>query len=319
MTNTVQETTTEATTPQLSRVFRIGGELPVRRIGYGAMRLTDSPDAPGGMATPIWTAPTDRAEASALLRAAVDLGVNLFDTADAYALGASEELIAEALHPRRDDLVVATKVGVVRPSTTEWVPLGHPAYLRQQAELSLRRLRTDRIDLLYLHRIDPNVPLAEQVGALAQLQQEGKVRHIGLSEVTVAELTEARRTAPIAAVQNVYNLATRGHEEVVAHTAAEGIAFVPYFPVATGSHARQDGPLAEVAAELGATPAQTALAWLLHRAPHVLPIPGTRSVAHLAENAAALELVLSDEQFARIERAAAGDGEAAGDAEAAGQ
>ncbi len=232
--------------------------------------------------------------------------MNLIDTADAYALGAGEELIAEALRPRRAELVIATKVGMARPSATEWVPLGHPAYLRQQAELSLRRLRTDRIDLLYLHRVDPDVPVAEQVGALARLQQEGKVRHIGLSEVTVAQLAEAERTAPIAAVQNMYNLTARDHEEVVTHTAARGTAFVPFFPIAVGTHARRDGPLAEVAAQLGATPAQTALAWLLHRAPHVLPIPGTTSAAHLAENVRALDLRLTDEQFTHLGNAAAG-------------
>ncbi|MFW6695537.1 aldo/keto reductase [Streptomyces sp. MAR4 CNX-425] len=300
MTHTAYDTASEPTTPQLSPDFRIGGELAARRIGYGSMRLADGPDAPGGAAAPIWTAPADRAAALAVLRTAVDLGVNLIDTADAYALGAGEELIAEALHARRDDLVIATKVGMVRPSAAEWVPLGHPAYLRQQAELSLRRLRTDHIDLLYLHRIDPDFPLADQVGALAQLRQEGKVRHIGLSEVTVAQLTEAEQTAPIAAVQNMYNLAARDHEEVVSHTAARGIAFVPFFPIATGTHARRDGPLADVAAQLGATPAQTALAWLLHRAPHVLPIPGTTSAAHLAENVGALGLRLTDEQFTRI-------------------
>ncbi|GAA3589153.1 hypothetical protein GCM10022295_83470 [Streptomyces osmaniensis] len=176
------------------------------------MRLADGPDAPGGASAPIWTPPADRAAAIALLCEAVELGVNLVDTADAYALGAGEELVAEALHPYGDAVAVSTKVGVLRPSPTEWVPLGRPSYLRQQAELSLRRLRTDRIDLLHLHRLDPACPMADQVGALAQLQQEGKVRHIGLSEVTVEQLEEARRTAPIAAVQNLYNLAARDYE-----------------------------------------------------------------------------------------------------------
>ncbi|MET9774657.1 aldo/keto reductase [Streptomyces sp. NPDC006367] len=302
MTNDTTYTVTTA--PRFSPVFPVGGDLEIRRIGYGAMRLADAPDSPGGTAAPIWTAPAGRTKAIELLREAVDLGVNLIDTADAYALGANEELIADALHPYRDDLVVATKVGVVRPSPGEWVPLGHPAYLRQQAELSLRRLRTDRIDLLYLHRLDPDFPVAEQIGALRRLQEEGKVRHIGLSEVSVAELEEAERTAPIAAVQNMYNLADRTHEPVLAHTAARGIAFVPFFPIATGTHAQQEGPFAEVAAELGATPSQTALAWLLHRSAHVLPIPGTTSPAHLAENVKALELRLTDEQFTRIEEAA---------------
>ncbi|MDT7841119.1 aldo/keto reductase [Streptomyces justiciae] len=279
-----------------TKVFRLGGDLEVRRIGYGAMRLANAPHERSGMTAPIWTAPTDRAESIALLRTAVDRGVNFFDTADAYALGANEELLAEALQPHRDDVVIATKVGVLRPSPAEWITHGHPAYLRQQAELSLRRLRTDRLDLLYLHRIDPAYPLADQIGALGQLQEEGKVRHIGLSEVSVAEIEEAARIAPIASVQNLYNLAERGHDPVIDHTAEREIAFVPYFPVSGGDQAE----LSEVAAELGATPSQTALAWLLHRAPNVLPIPGTSSPVHLAENTGALELALTDDQFKRL-------------------
>jgi aryl-alcohol dehydrogenase-like predicted oxidoreductase len=279
-----------------STIFRIGGDLEVRRIGYGAMRLANAPHERSGMTAPIWTAPTDRAESIALLRKAVELGVNLFDTADAYALGANEELLAEALAPYRDEVTIATKAGVLRPSPAEWIPHGHPAYLRQQAELSLRRLDTDRIDLFHLHRIDPEYPLADQIGALKQLKDEGKIRHIGLSEVTVEEIEQASEIAPIASVQNLYNLAARGHDPVIDHTAARGIAFVPYFPVSTGEH----GPLAEVAAELGATRSQTALAWLLHRAPNVIPIPGTSSPAHLAENTAALELALTDEQLKRL-------------------
>ncbi|MFG3035440.1 aldo/keto reductase [Streptomyces sp. NPDC048330] len=290
-------------------IFQLGGDLPVRRVGYGTMRLADAPGDPTGPEAPIWTAPADRAAAVALLRTAAEAGVTLFDTADAYALGAGEELLAEALAPYRDEIAVATKVGVVRPSPTEWVPLGHPAYLRQQAELSLRRLRTDRIDLLYLHRLDENVPVAEQIGALKRLQEEGKVRHIGLSEVTVAQLTEAEAVAPIAAVQNLYNLASREHEAVVEHTAGRGIAFVPFFPVAMGGHAGPDGPVARVAREVGATPSQTALAWLLHRSPHILPIPGTSSAAHLVENLGALDVTLTEEQFARLgEEVGAGSG-----------
>ncbi|CAL9395885.1 Pyridoxine 4-dehydrogenase [Streptomyces sp. enrichment culture] len=283
-----------------STIFRIGGDLEVRRIGYGTMRLAGAPHERGGMTAPIWTAPTDRAEAIALLRRAVDLGVNLFDTADAYALGAGEELLAEALHPYRDGVVVATKAGVLRPSPTEWITHGHPAYLRQQAELSLRRLRTDRIDLFQLHRIDPAYPLADQVGALRQLQEEGKIRHIGLSEVTVEELTAASRIAPVVSVQNVYNLAERGHDPVIDHTAERGIAFLPYFPIARGEHTADGGPLAAVAEEAGATRSQTALAWLLHRAPNVIPIPGTSSPAHLAENVAALRVSLTEEQVKRL-------------------
>ncbi len=281
-------------------IFPIGGDLPVRRIGYGAMRLAGAPDARRGRTAHIWTAPTDRAASIALLRRAIDLGIDLIDTADAYALGANEELIAEALHPYAGSVTVATKVGVVRPSPTEWVTHGHPAYLRQQTELALRRLRVERIELLQLHRIDPEYPLAEQIGALKQLQDEGKVRHLGLSEVSVDEIRAASEIAPIASVQNLYNLADRSHEPVVDFTAERGIAFLPYFPVAMGEHAGAEGPLASVARELGATPAQTALAWLLHRSPTVIPIPGTSSPDHLAENAAALQLRLSAEQFARI-------------------
>ncbi|GAQ55465.1 aldo/keto reductase [Streptomyces acidiscabies] len=278
-------------------VFLLGGDLPVRRIGYGAMRLSGAPHERSGMTAPIWTAPTDRAESIALLRTAVEQGVTFFDTSDAYALGASEELLAEALRPYGDEVVVATKGGVLRPSPAEWVTHGHPAYLRQQAELSLRRLGTDRIDLLQLHRIDPEYPLADQVGALKQLQDEGKVRHIGLSEVTVSEVEEASRTATIASVQNLYNLADRTHEPVIDHTAAQGIAFIPYFPVTVGDEAPR---LATMAAELGATVSQLALAWLLHRAPNIVPIPGTSSPVHLAENTEALRLRLTEEQFKRI-------------------
>ncbi|WP_067483335.1 aldo/keto reductase [Actinomadura hibisca] len=276
----------------------LGGDLPVTRIGHGTMRLADGPERPADPATAaIWRPPADRDGAIALLRHAADAGVTLFDTADAYALGGGEELIADALHPYRDEVVIATKVGVLRPSPTEWVPLGHPAYLRQQAELSLRRLRVERIDLLQLHRVDPAYPLADQVGALKQLQDEGKVRHIGLSEVTIEELQEAEKTAPIASVQNVYNLVTRQHEQVVDHAEANGLAFLPYFPIAMGAH---NDEIAAVAAEVGATPAQVSLAWLLRRSPAIVPIPGTTSIAHLDQNLAAADVRLTDAQFARL-------------------
>lgn len=271
--------------------MNIGGELDVTRIGFGAMRLADSA---------IWQGPADRQGALSVLRRAVELGVNFVDTSDAYSLGANEELIAEALHPYADDLVIATKAGVTRPTPEAWVPLGRPEYLKQQAELSLRRLRLDRIDLFYLHRVDPQVPLADQIGALAELRQEGKIRHIGLSEVSVDQLVEASAIAPIAAVQNMYNLATREHEDVVDHAEKEGIAFVPFFPIATGDHARPDGPLAAIASEAGATPAQVALAWLLRRSSTMVPIPGTSSVAHLEENVGALEVTLTDAQYDRL-------------------
>ncbi|MGW4095155.1 aldo/keto reductase [Nocardia sp. NPDC004750] len=283
-----------------SEIFNLGGDLPVRRIGYGAMRLTDTPTSRGGGTAHIWRAPTDRAAMLAVLRGAIELGVNLIDTADAYALGANEELVAEALHPYRGDLVVATKVGNTRPGPEEWVPLGRPAYLRQQTELSLRRLQVDRIDLLYLHRIDPTVPLADQVGTLHQLQLEGKVRHIGLSEVSLQELQTATAITPIAAVQNHYNLIARQHDSVLDYTSKHGIAFIPYFPIAMGEHARPDSPVATIAAQIDATPAQVALAWLLHRSPTTIPIPGTTSLTHLAENMEALHIAMSDDQFARL-------------------
>ncbi|MEV0993687.1 aldo/keto reductase [Nonomuraea sp. NPDC050202] len=284
--------------------FSLGGDLPVNRIGYGAMRLADGPEpAPSATEAHIWRPPAGRAGAIALLRRAAELGVDLFDTADAYALGANEELIAEALHPYAGSVTIATKVGVVRPSPTEWVTHGHPAYLRQQAELALRRLRVERIDLLQLHRIDPEYPLADQIGALKQLRDEGKVRHIGLSEVGVDELRRASEITPIASVQNLYNLSTREHDPVVDYAAGHGIAFLPWFPFAAGSHAGPGSPLAEVAAEIGVTAAQASLAWLLRRSPTVIPIPGTSSIAHLEENVAALSVKLTDDQYDRLSRA----------------
>ncbi|MCX4387383.1 aldo/keto reductase [Micromonospora peucetia] len=290
-------TTTQTTN---SRNTGVGGDLTVSRIGYGTMRLSDTPGIPPTEAI-VWQPPTPRADAITMLRHAVERGVQLIDTADAYALGGSEELVAEALHPYRDGVVIATKIGMTRPSPAEWVPVGHPAYLRQQAELSLRRLKVERIDLMQLHRIDSEVPLADQIGALRQLQQEGKVRHIGLSEVTVDQLREALRIAPIASVQNWYNLAHREHEAVVDFTAEHGIAFLPFFPIAIGSHATNDSPVAKIASEVSATPAQTALAWLLHRSPNIAPIPGTTSPTHLDENLGALDIALTGEQIARLD------------------
>lgn len=264
------------------------------------MRLTDATGDGTQAGAHIWRAPSDPSDAIALLRRAVELGVQLIDTADAYGLGESEELVAKALHPYREDVAIATKVGNLRPSPTEWVPLGHPGYLKQQVELSLRRLRVDRIDLLQLHRLDPDYPIAEQIGALAQLRDEGKIRHIGLSEVTVQELEEASATAPIAAVQNLYNLAARGHDPVVDHTAAGGIAFLPFFPLAIGDLARRGSAVESIATELDATPSQVALAWLLRRSPNVLPIPGTTSISHLEQNFGASDLTLTDAQYERI-------------------
>jgi aryl-alcohol dehydrogenase-like predicted oxidoreductase len=272
--------------------FALGGDLPVHRLGYGAMLLT----GPG-----IWGDPPDRDEAIRLLRRAVELGVDFIDTADAYGPHVSEELIRAALHPYPAGLVIATKGGFVRPGPGKWVTVGKPAYLRQQVELSLRRLRLDRIDLYQLHRVDPDVPLADQVGELKALQDEGKVRHIGLSEVDVATIQEARQTAEIASVQNLYNLTDRQHEPVLDYAADQGIGFIPWFPLGHGKLVELDGsPLASLAAESGVTPAQLALAWLLRRSPAMLPIPGTSTVAHLEENLAAAELSLIDDQYERL-------------------
>ncbi|MGW0805301.1 aldo/keto reductase [Nonomuraea sp. NPDC002799] len=284
----------------MTTYFLLGGDLQVNRLGYGAMRLSDDPTSRPADQAHIWRAPVEREAAVALLRRAVELGVNLIDTADAYTLGGNEELVAEALHPYRESVAVATKVGVARPGPTEWVPLGRPEYLRQQAELSLRRLRVERIDLLQLHAVDPTVPLADQVGALKQLRDEGKVRHIGLSKVSVEQLAEAAQVTPIAAVQNMYNLVAREDEDVVDYAAANDIAYLPFFPIAMGGHTGSGSPLAGVASEVGATPAQTMLAWLLRRSPTTIPIPGTTSLAHLEENLGALSVKLSDEQYERL-------------------
>jgi aryl-alcohol dehydrogenase-like predicted oxidoreductase len=274
--------------------FAIGGDLEVNRLGFGAMRIT----GPG-----IWGDPPDRDEAIRVLRRSVELGVDLIDTADSYGPNVSEELIREALHPYADGLVIATKAGLVRTGPQGWHPVGRPEYLRQQAELSLRRLGVERIDLYQLHRVDPQVPLAEQVGVFADLQREGKVRHIGLSNVSVEELRAAQKVATIVSVQNLYNLTDRSSEDVLDVCEAEGLGFIPWFPIATGQLARAGGPLDDVVRETGATPAQVALAWLLRRSPVMLPIPGTSSVEHLEENMGAAGVELSDAQFGALANA----------------
>jgi len=279
------------TTASESGTFELGGDLTVNRLGYGTMQLT----GPG-----VWGDPKNPEEAVRVLRRAVELGVNFIDTADSYGPVVAERLIAEALHPYTDDLVIATKAGLARTGPGEWHPIGRPEYLRQQAELSLRNLRVDRIDLFQLHRIDPQVPLADQIGELAALQREGKIRHIGLSEVSVDDVKEASRHATIASVQNLFNLTNRASEELLDHSTANGIAFIPWFPLATGALARPGGPLAEIAQRLDATPSQLALAWLLRRSPVMLPIPGTSTVAHLDDNVAAAGITLSDEDFAAL-------------------
>lgn len=279
------------TSAAVAGTFAIGGDLVVHRLGFGAMQLTGPH---------FWGPPEDREEALHVARRAVDLGVGLIDTADSYGTGANEEVLAEALHPYPEHVVIATKAGLCRPSPTEWEPLGRPEYLRQQAELSLRRLRLDCIDLFQLHRIDPHTPFAEQLGALKRLREEGKIRHIGLSEVGVEDIRQACEVVDIVSVQNRYNLAMRRDEAVLDYCEEQDIAFIPYFPLAQGEHARSDSPMGLVAAELQATPSQTALAWLLRRSPVVLPIPGTRSVAHLEENVEAVHLNLSAEQYDRL-------------------
>ena len=272
--------------------FAIGGTLPVTRLGYGAMQLP----GPG-----VWGESRDADEAVRVLRRAVDLGVNFIDTADAYGPNVADLLIRRALHPYPADLVIATKVGFTRQGPGRWTPLGRPEYLRQQAELGLRHLGLEQLPLLQLHRIDPKVPLADQVGELAKLQAEGKVRFIGLSEVTVDELRAAQEIAPIATVQNLYNLANRSAEELLDYSTANGIGFIPWFPLATGELAKPGTRVAEIAARRGASPSQLALAWLLHRSPVMLPIPGTSSVAHLQDNVAAAGLELSDSEYAELE------------------
>ena len=282
---------TPPTTVRRSDTFRLGGDLEVHRLGYGAMQITGDG---------VWGLPQDREGALVVLRAAVAGGVDFIDTADSYGPVVSEQLITEALHPYPDGLVVATKAGFTRPGPGEWTAVGRPAYLKQQVELSLRNLRVDRIDLIQLHRVDPEVPLEDQVGAFAELREQGKVRHIGLSEVSVDQLEQARTVTEIASVQNLYNLTNRQSQDVLDHATREGIAFIPWFPIATGDLAAPDSPVADIARELDASPSQVALAWLLQISPVVLPIPGTRSVDHLRENLGAATLELSEEELARL-------------------
>jgi pyridoxine 4-dehydrogenase len=286
---------TEAVSAAESGTFEIAGKT-VHRLGYGAMRIT----GPG-----IWGEPADRAECIRVLRRSVELGVNFIDTADSYGPGISEEIIAEALRPYPDGLLIATKAGLTRTGPDKWVPVGRPAYLRQQAELSLRRLKVERLDLLQLHRIDPDVPLADQLGELKALQGEGKIAAIGLSEVSVDELTAAAEFADVVTVQNLYNLTDRSSEPVLRYAEEQGIGFIPWFPIAAGDLAKPGGPVDDVVRATGATPGQVALAWLLAKSPVMLPIPGTSTVAHLEENVAAADLYarLSQAEITRLTEA----------------
>lgn len=270
-----------------SGTFSIGTDLTVNRLGYGAMQIT----GPG-----VWGDPADPANAVAVLRRAVELGVDFIDTADSYGPAVSEELIRTALYPY-DGVTVATKGGLARTGPGQWVPVGLPEYLIQAAHLSLRRLDVETIDLYQLHRIDARVPLADQMGALKDLQEAGKIRHIGLSQVSVDEIKAARQIVDVVSVQNLYNVTNRQSEAVLDYCTAQGIAFIPWFPIATGTLAAPGGPIAGLADQSGHTPAQLALAWLLRRSPVVLPIPGTSSLDHLEENVLAATVDLTDAQY----------------------
>ena len=274
--------------------FAIGGDLPVVRLGYGAMQIP----GPG-----VWGEPRDHDEVIRVLRRALDLGVTFIDTADSYGPEVSERLIREALHPYPDNLVIATKAGLTRPGPGRWEVNGKPEHLKTQAAKSLRLLGLERIELFQLHRIDPNVPLLDQLGALVELQAEGKIGRIGLSEVSVPEIQAARAITPIATVQNRYNLSDRAAEPVLDYCQSEGIGFIPWFPMATGRLARPDGPLRQIADEHAVAPAQLALAWLLARSPVLLPIPGTSTVAHLEENVRAALIELTPDQIQQLNAA----------------
>lgn len=278
-----------------TKTFTLGGDLTVNRLGFGAMRIVGDG---------VWDEPKDRENSKNVLRRAVELGVNFIDTADAYGPAVSEPLIGEALAPYKPGVIIATKGGLTRQGPNKWLPLGRPEYLIQQLELSLRYLKQDSIDLWQLHRIDPKTPVEESLGAMKQMQQQGKIRHIGLSEVKVPEIEQARKTVEIVSVQNKYNIGDRAHEDVLQYCEKHGIAFIPWYPVAAGKLAQPGGVLDAVAKKHNATVSQLSLAWLLHHSPVILPIPGTSSVAHLEENIKAADVTLSDDEWAKIETAA---------------
>ena len=283
------------TATEVAKTFKLGGELKIHRLGYGAMRITGKG---------IWGEPEDRDNAKRVLRRAVELGVDFIDTADSYGPAVSEPLIGEALAPYAQGTVIATKAGLTRQGPDRWLPVGRPEYLTQQVEMSLRWLKKERLDLWQLHRIDPQVPVEESLGAIKKLQKAGKIRFVGLSEVSVEEIKQARKVIDVVSVQNEYNLGNRKSEAVLEYCEREGLAFIPWFPVAAGELARPGGKLDTLAKKHGASVSQLSLAWLLHRSPVMLPIPGTSSVAHLEENLKARDLALSDAEWEDLEVAA---------------
>jgi len=279
----------------ISKTFKLGGTQQINRLGFGAMRITGKG---------IWGEPASRDESKRVLKRAVELGVNFIDTADSYGPAVSEPLIGEALAPYPKGLIVATKAGLTRQGPNQWLPVARPEYLVQQVEMSLRFLKTDVIELWQLHRIDPKVPVEESLGVIANLQKQGKIRHVGLSEVKPAEIDQARKVIDIVSVQNLYNVGDRQHEDVVNYCESNKIAFIPWFPVAAGKLAQPGGKLDEVSKRHGATVSQLSIAWLMHRSPVIIPIPGTSSVTHLEENMKAAEISLSAAEMQEIEKAA---------------
>jgi aryl-alcohol dehydrogenase-like predicted oxidoreductase len=279
-----------------SGTFVLGKDLEINRLGYGAMRITGDG---------IWGEPKDAEKAKQVLRRAVELGVNFIDTADSYGPEVSERLIAEALYPYPKDLVIATKGGLTRSGPNRWAPVGRPEYLRQCVEMSLRRLKVERIDLWQLHRIDPKIPVAESLGAIKEMQKQGKIRHVGLSEVSPEEIENAKNILPIVSVQNQYNLSDRKHEKTLLYCQQHELGFIPWFPVAAGELARAGGELDKLAKQHGVTVAQLSLAWLLHHSPVTLPIPGTSSVEHLEENIGAAAVKLSADEWKSVEESSA--------------
>jgi len=280
---------------KVSKTFKLGHELEINRLGYGAMRITGKG---------IWGPPTSPETAKKVLQRAVELGVNFIDTADSYGPAVSEPLIGEALAPYAHNTVIATKAGLTRQGPDRWLPVGRPEYLTQQVEMSLRWLKKDTLDLWQLHRIDPKVPVEESLGAIKHLQTQGKIRFVGLSEVSVAEIEQVRKVIDIVSVQNEYNITNRKSEAVLDYCTKHNIAFIPWFPVASGKLAQSGGKLEQLAKKHNATTSQLSLAWLLHRSPVILPIPGTSSIEHLEENIKATDVTLSDDEWQDLEAAA---------------